>query len=69
MSPQDPDTVKEALRILARLGHVNLSPNDLEKLKPADEYDRELQAMAEVRGYFKVACKVSITYTHHSIYH
>ena len=51
-------TVPEALAALARLGFT-VKEEDLGKLNPPDEFQEELEVMAEVRAYFKVAYKVS----------
>jgi len=39
---------------LAALGYDGHTVDDLGKVKPADEYEMELQVMAEVRGYFQM---------------
>lgn len=44
---------------LARLGFTGLSAADLSKLRPVDDFEEELEVMAEVRAYFKVAYKAS----------
>lgn len=49
----------EALAILTKLGYTGLKVEDLGKLNPPDEFEEELQVMAEVRAYFHVAYKVS----------
>lgn len=46
------------LASLARLGYHGLTPAVFGKLVPPDEYEKELEVMAEVRAYFKVAYKV-----------
>lgn len=48
----------DALSALAKLGYVGLTADDLGKLNPPDEYEEELNVMAEVRAYFQVAYKV-----------
>lgn len=48
----------DALSALAKLGYVGLTVDDLGKLNPPDEYEEELNVMAEVRAYFQVAYKV-----------
>lgn len=48
----------DALSALAKLGYVGLTVEDLGKLNPPDEYEEELNVMAEVRAYFQVAYKV-----------
>lgn len=54
----DPEKLKEALAMLTGLGY-SVTEEDLGKLNPTDEYEIELKVMAEVRGYFQVAYKVS----------
>lgn len=49
----------EALAVLTKLGYKGLKIEDLGKLNPPDEFEEELQVMAEVRAYFHVAYKVS----------
>lgn len=49
----------EALSNLAKLGFDGIVLRDLGRLRPDDEYQRELEVMAEVRAYFKVAYKVN----------
>ncbi|KAI9058588.1 hypothetical protein FKP32DRAFT_1761416 [Trametes sanguinea] len=49
--------VKDALATLAKLGYSGLTAEDLGKLNKADEYNEELELMAEVRAYFQVAYK------------
>lgn len=58
-STEDPETIRVLMSLLAKLGHNQLKLEDLAKLNPPDEYENELQVMAEVRGYFKVSYKVS----------
>lgn len=55
----DVKTVKEVIGLLGNLGYSGVCAKDLPKLNPPDEYENELRVMAEVRGYFKVAYKVS----------
>ncbi|GJE96959.1 Dynamin domain-conaining protein [Phanerochaete sordida] len=47
----------QALTALAVLGYGSLTLEDLAKLRPPDMYEEELEVMAEVRAYFKVAYK------------
>lgn len=54
----DPDMLS-IMALLAQKGYSGLVPKDLGKLNPPDEYETELVAMAQVRGYFQVAYKVS----------
>ncbi|KAG5640591.1 hypothetical protein DXG03_007994 [Asterophora parasitica] len=49
--------IKEALAALSALGYHGVKPEDLGRLVPPDEYETELQMMAEVRGYFQIAYK------------
>jgi hypothetical protein len=58
----DPEKFANAFAALAELGYTGLSKEDLGKLNPSDEYETELKVMAEVRGYFQVAYKVSIQF-------
>ncbi|KAF9244557.1 P-loop containing nucleoside triphosphate hydrolase protein [Melanogaster broomeanus] len=50
------ETTLAVLAGLAKLGYT-VTEDDLAKLLPSDEYEEELQVMAEVRGYFQVAYK------------
>lgn len=50
--------LSDALAALAALGYHGVTAEDLAKLRPPDEYEEELQVMAEVRAYFQVAYKV-----------
>lgn len=54
----DPEKVKAALTALADLGYTGLTAEDFGKLNPSDEYETELEVMAEVRAFFQVAYKV-----------
>ncbi|KAI9058586.1 hypothetical protein FKP32DRAFT_1581292 [Trametes sanguinea] len=67
------EAIREALAALAKLGFAGLTETDLGKLNKADEYEEELQLMAEVRAYFQVAYKrvidyVPLTIDHHFLY-
>lgn len=63
LATRDPtQDVAEVLAGLARLGFTGLKPEDLGKLNPVDDYEEEIQVMAEVRAYFKVAYKVCFGY-------
>ncbi|KZT07896.1 uncharacterized protein LAESUDRAFT_811749 [Laetiporus sulphureus 93-53] len=53
---------KEALALLTKLGYTGLEVEDLGKLNPPDEFEEELEVMAEVRAYFHVAYKRIIDY-------
>ncbi|GBE86763.1 P-loop containing nucleoside triphosphate hydrolase protein [Sparassis latifolia] len=64
----NPEDVKAALAALAKIGY-NVLEVDLGKLNPPDEYEEELQVMAEVRAYFQVAYKRVIDYVPLSIDH
>lgn len=55
---RDSTAIGEALAALAKIG-VHMSEEDLENLHPPDEYEDELELMAEVRAYFDVSYKVS----------
>ncbi|KAI0759256.1 P-loop containing nucleoside triphosphate hydrolase protein [Trametes elegans] len=63
------ELLKEALGALAKLGYAGLTEHDLGKLNAADEYEEELQLMAEVRAYFQVAYKRIIDYVPLTIDH
>jgi hypothetical protein len=52
------ETTLSVLAGLAKLGYT-VTEDDLAKLLPSDEYEEELHVMAEVRGYFQVAYKVT----------
>lgn len=54
----DGNEINDALSLLARIGHPGLKEEDLGRLHPADEYQTEIDVMAEVRGYFQVSYKV-----------
>ncbi|OSD00780.1 hypothetical protein PYCCODRAFT_1437127 [Trametes coccinea BRFM310] len=67
------EAIREALAALAKLGFTGLTETDLGKLNKADEYEEELQLMAEVRAYFQVAYKrvidyIPLTIDHHFLY-
>ncbi|KAG6848187.1 hypothetical protein H0H93_002553 [Arthromyces matolae] len=49
--------INAALSALAALGFHNISEADFGKMVPPDEYEAEIQVMADVRGYFQVAYK------------
>ena len=53
--------VLEALAALAKIGYT-VTPEDLAKLAPVDEFENEMRVMAEVRGYFQVAYKVIFSF-------
>jgi len=52
----------KALRALAEAGYTSLSIPDLARLLPPDSREKELIVMADVRAYYHVAYKVSLTY-------
>ncbi|KAG6918467.1 hypothetical protein DXG01_014094 [Tephrocybe rancida] len=54
--------ISSALAALAALGYRGVSEVDFGKLIPPDEYETEIQVMAEVRGYFQIAYKRVIDY-------
>ncbi|KAF5376650.1 hypothetical protein D9615_007811 [Tricholomella constricta] len=51
--------INKALAALSALGYHGLTAEDLGKLKAPDDYETELNVMAEVRGYFQIAYKAS----------
>jgi hypothetical protein len=61
-SEEEAERYRKALAALADIGFTNLSKDDLGKLNPVDEYERELKMMASVRGYFQVSYKVGVCY-------
>ncbi|KAI0363545.1 hypothetical protein BV20DRAFT_1031177 [Pilatotrama ljubarskyi] len=63
------ELLKEALSTLAMLGYKGLTEDDLGKLNKPDEFEEELQLMAEVRAYFQVAYKRVIDYVPLTIDH
>lgn len=54
------DKVAKALALLTELGYTGVVEDDLGKLRPSDEYEAEMEVMAEVRAYFQVAYKVRL---------
>ncbi|KAM5536973.1 hypothetical protein V8D89_009302 [Ganoderma adspersum] len=60
------EIVNDALSMLTKLGYT-VKVEDLGKLHPPDEYEQELELMAEVRAYFQVAYKRIIDYVPLSI--
>jgi hypothetical protein len=52
------ELVRNALATLAQIRYTGLTEEDLGRLNPVDEYETELQVMAEVRAYFQIAYKV-----------
>ncbi|KAH9830095.1 P-loop containing nucleoside triphosphate hydrolase protein [Rhodofomes roseus] len=59
----------DALALLTKLGYKSLKVEDLGKLNPPDEFEEEMQVMAEVRAYFHVAYKRIIDYVPLSVDH
>ena len=57
-SASDETTTAEVLAGLTRLGYTNVTREDLGKLCPPDEYEKEIMLMAEVRAYFHISYKV-----------
>ncbi|TFY75946.1 hypothetical protein EWM64_g8066 [Hericium alpestre] len=57
LAPASPDYVGEALACLAKAGYRGLVAEDLGRLRKPDEYETELQVMAEVRAFFQVSYK------------
>ncbi|KAG6843814.1 hypothetical protein H0H87_012992 [Tephrocybe sp. NHM501043] len=55
--PERQKRINEVLAGLAALGYHGVTESDLPKMIPPDEYEREIQVMAEVRGYFQIAYK------------
>ncbi|KAG5636061.1 hypothetical protein H0H81_009232 [Sphagnurus paluster] len=55
------EQVNQALAALSALGYHGLRAEDLARLHMPDEYESELQIMAEVRGYFQIAYKASLS--------
>ncbi|KAF9021368.1 hypothetical protein BDZ89DRAFT_1071439 [Hymenopellis radicata] len=54
-SPNEEEKINQILGNLAELGFTGLVAEDLNKLRPGDEFEEELKVMAEVRGYFQVS--------------
>lgn len=50
--------MRQAIALLTSVGYEGLKVEDLGKLHPPDIYEREMDVMAEVRGYFQVSYKV-----------
>ncbi|EIW56258.1 uncharacterized protein TRAVEDRAFT_49098 [Trametes versicolor FP-101664 SS1] len=61
LAPKEKETLLSALAELTRLGYP-VKEDDLGKLNPPDEYQEELEVMAEVRAYFQVSYKRIIDY-------
>ncbi|KAK7679580.1 hypothetical protein QCA50_017290 [Cerrena zonata] len=56
------DVEAQALSYLARLGYTGLKVEDLARLIPPDEYEEELEVMADVQAFFQVSYKRVIDY-------
>ncbi|THH14151.1 hypothetical protein EW146_g6152 [Bondarzewia mesenterica] len=56
-SEQVDSKIRKALACLAEIGYTGLGKEDLARLNKPDSYQTEMEAMAEVRGYFQVAYK------------
>ncbi|KAG1812617.1 P-loop containing nucleoside triphosphate hydrolase protein [Suillus subaureus] len=52
----------KALRALAEAGYAGLRVSDLARLLPPDSFEEELVVMADVRAYYHVAYKASLTH-------
>lgn len=59
LGPKEKETLLSALAELTKLGYP-VKEDDLGKLNPPDEYQEELEVMAEVRAYFQVSYKVRL---------
>ena len=55
------ELLRQTLANLVELGY-SVTADDLGKLNPPDEYEDELEVMAEVRAYFQVAYKVRVAH-------
>ncbi len=55
------EKINQILGHLAELGYTGLVADDLNKLRPGDEFEEELKVMAEVRGYFQVSFTVGLS--------
>ena len=53
-----PATVTRGLSDLPSLGYGSLQPEDLTRLNPTTEYEKEMTLMAETRAYWQVDYKV-----------
>ncbi|KAH0580123.1 hypothetical protein H2248_002929 [Termitomyces sp. 'cryptogamus'] len=49
--------INNALAALAALGYRGITEADFGKMIPPDEYETEIQVMAEIRGYFQITYK------------
>lgn len=63
-APMTPEQLKDradqVCALLASMGQTGITPDDLAKLAPVDEYEREMDPMAQTSAYWKVAYKVSL---------
>ncbi|KAI8996213.1 P-loop containing nucleoside triphosphate hydrolase protein [Trametes punicea] len=66
LSQKDKDSLRNALAELTKLGY-QVTEDDLGKLNKSDEYEEEMEVMAEVRAYFAVSYKRIIDYVPLSI--
>ena len=57
LTAKERESLKTALAELVKLGYP-VSEDDLGKLNKADEFEEEMEVMAEVRAYFEVSYKV-----------
>lgn len=58
LSGEKEEKMRQAIALLTSAGYEGLKVEDLGKLHPPDIYEREMDVMAEVRGYFQVSYKV-----------
>ncbi|KAI0325983.1 hypothetical protein GY45DRAFT_1311315 [Cubamyces sp. BRFM 1775] len=61
LSAKEQESLKNALAELIKLGYP-VSEDDLGKLNKTDEFEEEMEVMAEVRAYFEVSYKRIIDY-------
>lgn len=53
LSAEKEEKMRQAIALLTSAGYEGLKVEDLGKLHPPDIYEREMDVMAEVRGYFR----------------
>ena len=58
--------IDAAIASLAACGITGIGKEDLKKLTPQDQYDRELDVMAEVRAYYLIAYRVKPAFFYRS---
>ena len=63
-SSNEPSALVIALKALEELGYPGLAFSDLSRLHPSDNFQIELEVMADVRAYFQVSFKVSLRTVH-----